>query len=90
MAQNQNSTGSSDWSAPGGLSPIPKEELHRLLDEENIEEKNLSKKVKHLADSIRETYEKVSGEKLKPADMEPFRALVEREAAGYLARRPHV
>lgn len=90
MAQHQKSTGSSDWSSPGGLSPIPKEELHRLLDEENIEEKDLDKKAKHLADKIRDTYEKTSGEKLTAADMEPFRELVQREAAGYLARRPHV
>ncbi|UOQ72712.1 hypothetical protein [Hymenobacter cellulosilyticus] len=89
MAQNQNDP-SSGWVAPGGLSPIPKEELFRLLDEENIQEKDLPKKTKHLADKLRETYEKSSGEKLKAADMDAFQALVGREAAEWLSRRPHV
>lgn len=90
MAQAHNTNGSSGWSSPGGLSPIPKEELHRLLDEEEIQEQDLEKKTRYLADKLRDIYEKSSGEKLKAADMEPFRELVGREAAGYLARRPHI
>ncbi|QJX46319.1 hypothetical protein HMJ29_04955 [Hymenobacter taeanensis] len=72
------------------MSPILKEGLRRLLDEENIKEKDLSKKGKHLADSTRATYEKVSGEPLQSADMKPFQELGQREAAGYLARCPPV
>ncbi|MCR5888285.1 hypothetical protein LRS06_11015 [Hymenobacter sp. J193] len=90
MASSSNNAPAAGWVAPGGLSPIPKEELFRVLDEENIQEKDLPKKTKHLADKIRETYEKSSGEKLKPADMDAFRALVGREAAEWIARRPHV
>ena len=90
MAQNQNANPESGWVAPGGLSPIPKEELYRLLDEENIQEKDLAKKTKHLADKLRDTFEKASGQKLQAADMEAFQALVGREATEWLARRPHV
>lgn len=90
MASSQNSNTDSGWVSPGGLSPIPKEELFRILDEENIEEKDLPKKTKHLADKIRDIYEKSSGVQLKPADMEAFQALVGREAAEWISRRPHV
>ncbi|TGE27328.1 hypothetical protein [Hymenobacter metallicola] len=89
MAQHQNDN-NAGWTSPGGLSPIPKEELFRMLDEENIQEKDLPKKTKHLADQLRETYEKSSGQKLQAADLEGFRALVGREAAEWLSRRPHV
>ncbi|MBX0291398.1 hypothetical protein K3G63_13180 [Hymenobacter sp. HSC-4F20] len=90
MASSQNSTPDSGWSSPGGLSPIPKEELFRVLDEENIQLEDLPKKTKHLATKIRDIYEKSSGEKLQPADMEAFQALVGREATEWLERRPHV
>jgi hypothetical protein len=90
MAQNQHPDPGAGWTSPGGLSPIPKEELFRLLDEENIQEKDLARKTKHLADKLRETYEKSAGEKLQEADMEGFRALVGREAAEWISRRPHV
>ncbi|WP_139925496.1 hypothetical protein [Hymenobacter sp. DG01] len=91
MADSSHSSApDSGWAAPGGLSPIPKEELFRVLDEENIQLKDLPKKNKHLADKIRDIYEKSSGEKLKPADMEAFQALVGREATEWIARRPHV
>ncbi|UPL48657.1 hypothetical protein [Hymenobacter sublimis] len=90
MAQSSTSGADSGWVAPGGLSPIPKEELFRVLDEENIQEQDLPKKTKHLADKIRDIYEKSSGYTLQPADMEAFQALVGREAAEWLSRRPHV
>ncbi|GGG27988.1 hypothetical protein [Hymenobacter glacieicola] len=90
MASSSASDAGSGWVAPGGLSPIPKEELFRLLDEENIQEKDLPKKAKHLADKIRDIYEKSSGDTLKPADMEAFQALVAREATEWISRRPHV
>ncbi|GAB2772099.1 hypothetical protein HNQ93_000716 [Hymenobacter luteus] len=84
------STSASGWAAPGGLSPIPKEELFRVLDEENMQLADLPRKNKHLADKIRDIHEKSSGEKLQPADMEAFEALVGREATEWIARRPHV
>jgi hypothetical protein len=90
MPHIQNSDGNTEWIAPGGLPLIPQEELHRILDEENIQPDNLEKKTAALAKKIRDTYEKTSGEKLQPGDMEAFQALVQRESAGYLARRPHV
>ncbi|PJJ54443.1 hypothetical protein [Hymenobacter chitinivorans] len=88
MAQQQNNS-APGWVAPGGLSPIPKEALFRLLDEENIQEKDLPKKLKHLADKLRPTYEQTAGTTLQAADMDAFRALVGREATEWLARRPH-
>lgn len=89
MPHIQNSDGSSEWIAPGGLPLIPQEELHRILDEENVQPENLTHKTASLAKKIQDIYEKSSGEKLQSADMEAFRALVQRESAGYLARRPH-
>ena len=71
MAQSENSTTNSGWqSPPGGLSPIPKEELFRVLDEENIALEDLPNKAQHLAEKIRETYEKSSGTQLQPGDMD--------------------
>ena len=91
MAQSENSTTNSGWeSPPGGLSPIPKEELFRVLDEENIALEDLPNKAKHLAEKIRETYEKSSGTQLQPGDMDGFAALVARESTEWLQRRPHV
>ena len=89
MPHIQNSDGTSEWISPGGLSPTPQEELHRILDEENIQPKNLEKKTPYLAKKIRGIYEKTSGEKLQDTDLEAFEALVGREAANYLERRPH-
>jgi hypothetical protein len=89
MAEDSNPN--SGWvSPPGGLSPIPKEELFRVLDEENIELPDLPGKARHLADKIRETYEKSAGVQLKPGDMDAFAALVARESTEWLNRRPHV
>lgn len=89
MADSQHSSTGSGWVAPGGLSPIPKEELFRVLDEENIQEQDLPKKTRYLAEKLRETHEKSSGQPLEPADMEAFQALVGREAAEWISRRPH-
>lgn len=90
MAPDQNQNGNTGWETPGGLSPIPKEELHRLLDEENINEENLPKNTKQLADKLREIYEQSSGIKLKPADMEGFQGLIGREAIKWISGNPHV
>ncbi|MGY2133156.1 hypothetical protein ACW9KT_13075 [Hymenobacter sp. HD11105] len=89
MPHIQNSDGSTQWIAPGGLPLIPQEELHRILDEENIQPESLEKKTASLAKKIQSTYEKTSGEKLQSGDIEAFQALVQRESANYLARRPH-
>ncbi|UYZ62704.1 hypothetical protein [Hymenobacter weizhouensis] len=90
MAQSNHPTPDSGWAVPGGLSPIVKEELYRVLDEENIQEADLSGKAPYLADKIRDTFEKVSGEKLTPDHQEAFQALVSRESQEWLSRRPHV
>lgn len=90
MAQDQNSNVDRSWETPGGLSPIPKEELHRMLDEENVNNENLPEKTADLADKLREIYEQSSGIKLKSEDMEGFRGLVSREAVKWLSGNPHV
>jgi hypothetical protein len=90
MAQDQNSNADTGWETPGGLSPIPKEELHRLLDEENVTKENLPEKTKGLADKLRTIYEQSSGIKLKSEDMDGFRGLIGREAVKWLAGNPHV
>jgi len=90
MAQDQNSTTNTGWETPGGLSPIPKEELHRLLDEENINEENLPENTTQLADKLREIYEQSSGIKLKPEDMKGFQGLIGREAMKWISGNPHV
>ena len=89
MPHIENPNNGSGWVAPGGLSPIPQEELHRILDEENIQPENLEKKTPHLAKKVRSIYEKSSGEKLQEGDLAAFEELIRRESAGYLARRPH-
>jgi len=90
MAQDQNSNVDRSWETPGGLSPIPKEELHRMLDEENVNEENLPAKAQQLAENLREIYEQSSGKKLNPEDMEGFQGLVSREAIKWIAGNPHV
>ena len=90
MASANHPTPDSGWAVPGGLSPIPKEELFRLLDEENIQPDDLPGKAAYLADQLRPTFEKVSGEPVPAEAQDAFRALVEREAREWLERRPHV